>query len=882
MNWLRITASRLRALFRKRRLDGDLDAELRSHLEFLTEEKIHLGMNPEEARRSARREFGGVEQTKQKYRDQRGLPFLETLFQDMRYAARTLFQRPGFAVTAILTLAIGIGVNTAIFSVVSAVLLKPLPFPDPQRIVAVHQTLPRHGVFTNGVSYLNLNDWRDQTTSFERLGAFHADDLTLTGLGAPEVIDSAMVTPDLLPLLGVRPVAGRLILPEEDQPGAAPVVVMSERLWRRLGSSSTMVGSSITLNKRSFTVVGIVPESFQFPFQMPPVNLWIPVNQDQNFKDFLPRRGGHYLSAIARLKPGRSLEQAQSELAGIEERLAKLYPEDNAGWGVRIAPLQMELVGDVRLPLLVLLGAVALVLLIACANVANLLLARATSRAREMAVRTALGAGKLRLVRQVLTESVLLSAISAALGLAAAWWGVRALASLLPAELPRLHDIHVDASALYFTLAVALFVGVLFGLAPALQAAETDMHESLKEGSRSASEGSRRQRMRGILVISEVALAMVLLTGAGLLIRSFYHLQSVSPGFRAEGLLVATTALPQSQYTTPEEWSRFYGQALDRIKSLPGVEGVAVALPLPMAGSRIDLAFQIEGRPLAPGEGIDANYAAISHDFLRVLGIPLLRGRDFDAHDTATSPKVSMVNETFAHHYFPGEDPIGKRIVFGFNSQAPREIVGIVADTKQEGLDLPVEPEMYLPYEQDPCWVMNFGVRGSGNPAALAAAVRERIQSADKDLPVVDPQPMTDYLHSSVAQPRFRTFLLGLFAVTALLLAAVGIYGVISYSVSQRTREIGLRIALGAQPGELLRLIVGQSMALVSIGLAAGLLGSFALAHFLKSLLFVVTPRDPLTYAIVVLTLLCVSLLACGLPVRRAMRVDPMVALRYE
>src|SRR5271154_214538 len=547
MEWLRIFASRVLGIFRRRKLENDLDGELRAHIDALTEENIRRGMNPLEARHAARREFGGVEQTKDSYRDQRGLPFFDTLFQDVRYAARTLLQRPAFAATSILTLAIGISVNSAIFSVVNAVLLNPLPFPDPQRIVAVHQTLPRFGVFKNGVSYLNFKDWRDQTSSFERLGAFHADSLTLTGLGTPQVIESAMVTPDLLPLLGAKPIAGRLILPDEDQPGAAPVVVISERLAKRFGSPTKMQGSSITLNKLSFTVVGIVPESFQFPFQTTPVDLWIPVNQDLAFKDFLPSRGGHYLSVVARLKSSRSLDQAQSELAAIEERLATLYPDDNAGWGVRVAPLQEELVGDVRLPLLVLLGAVGLVLLIACANVANLLLARATSRAREMAVRTALGAGKLRLVRQVLTESVLLSSIGGALGLVLGYLGVRALVATNPGNIPRIGEhgaaVGLDWRVALFTLGVSLLTGILFGLIPAFSAARTDLNATLKESGSRAGTGLRHNKARSILVVTEMALALVLLVGATLLIRTFSSLRTVDPGFNTHNVLTMQMSL---------------------------------------------------------------------------------------------------------------------------------------------------------------------------------------------------------------------------------------------------------------------------------------------------------------------------------------------------
>jgi predicted permease len=885
MGALRVLASRLLGFFRKRRLDEDLDVELRSHLELLTAENVRRGMTPEEARHAARREFGGVEQTKEDYRDTRGLPMLELFLPDLRYAFRTLRKNPGFAAIAVLTLALGIGANTAIFSIVNAVLLKPLPFPESSRIVAVYQTLPQRGVLRNGASYLNFADWCEQSRSFEAMGAFHGTDLSLTGSGDPEVISGAVVTSGLFSTLGVRPIAGRVLIPADDRAGAAPVVLMSERLWRRrFGAALDLIGRAITLDKQAFTVAGILPGDFQFPFQMPAADFWIPVQQDTQFKDLIPRRGGHYLSVIARVRAEIALGEAETELAGIQARLVKQYPAENAGWGVRLAPLQGEIVGDVRLGLLVLLGAVALVLLIACANVANLLLSRATSRSRELAVRAALGAGKKRIVRQLLTESLLLGGIGGALGAATAWWAVRGLAKLLPDDLPRIHTIQVDGSVLCFTLVLSVFVSLLFGLAPAVQATSANLVDGLKEGARGSSDGGRRRRIRGVLIASEVALAVVLLTAAGLLLRSFLELQGVSPGFRADGVLTASVTLPQSQYAKAEEWAKFYRRALERVRTLPGVTGAAVVVPLPMSGGRINLAFGIDGRPQAPEERISANYSAVSADYFRLLGIPLLRGRAFDERDAATSQKVTIISEAFARRYFAEEDPIGKHLSFGFPpDEGSREIAGIVGDVKQVSLDAPAEPEMYVPYEQSPMWSMDFAVRtAGGDPAALTSAVRERIQEADKDLPVVDVQPMGIYLHDSVAQPRFRTFLLGLFGVVALLLAAVGIYGVISYTVVQRTQEIGVRMALGAAPTQVLGLVVGQGMKLVLVGLAVGLMGTFGLTRFFRSLLFGITPGDPLTYFATVLVLVGVSLLACYVPARRAMRVDPLVALRYE
>ncbi len=882
MTWLRTTTAKLKALFRRRERENELEEELRGHLDALTEENIRQGMTPEEARYAARREFGGVEQIKEDYREARGLPMLELFVQDLRYALRTLRKNPGFAAVAVLTLALGIGANTAIFSIVNAVLLRPLPFPQANRIVAVYQTLERNGIHRNGVSYLNFADWQQQSHSFEQMGAFGESDVTLTGAGEPEIIPGAVVTSGLLSALGVRPVAGRLLVPDDDRPGAPAVVMLSERLWRkRFGAAADIVGKTVTLDKQVFTVAGILPGDFQFPFQNPPADLWIPVQQDTQLKSLIPRRGGHYLSVIARLKPGVTLAGAETELAGINERLAKQYPAENSGWGIRIAPLQHELVGDVQLGLLVLLSAVALVLLIACANVANLLLARATSRSRELAVRAALGAGRQRIVRQLLTESLLLGGIGGALGAGSAWWAVRGLVQLLPDDVPRIHAIQVDGWVLGFTLLLSVLVSLVFGLAPAIQATAVNLATGLKEGARGNSEGNGK-RLRGVLIVSEVALAVVLLTGAGLLVRSFLELQNVSPGFRVDGILTAAVVLPQSQYTKPEEWARYSEQAVARIKTIHGVTSAAVVMGLPLSGNRVNLAFEIDGRPQAPEERVSANFASVSREYFPLFGIPLLRGRVFDDRDTATSQKIAIVSEAFARRYFPNEEPVGKHLTFGFPERASREIVGVVGDVKHVSLDAPVEPEMYLPFEQNPVWGMNFVVRTAGDPAALASAVRERIQEGDKDLPVVDVQPMTVYLRDSMAQPRFRTLLLGLFGVVALVLAAVGIYGVISYSVAQRTQEIGLRMALGADPAQVLRLVVGQGMKLVLVGLAAGVAGAFGLTRLFSSLLFGITAGDPLTYCGTVSLLIGVSLLACYIPARRAVRVDPLVALRYE
>ncbi|HEY2460746.1 MAG TPA: ABC transporter permease [Candidatus Acidoferrum sp.] len=883
VEWFRTSVSRIIGIFAKRTRDAELDAELHAHLDALTEKYIQRGMSADEARHAARREFGGIEQIKQEYRESSRLPIVEVLLQDLRYALRALRKNPGFSAVAILTLALGIGTNTAIFSIVNAVLLRPLPFPHSDRIVEIYSTLPSAGVTKNGISYLNFNDFQAQSRSFEAIGAFHDTDITLTGSGEPEIIPGAAVTSGLFSVLGVQPIAGRSMSATDDQPGAAPVVLISERLWRkRFGADKNIIGKQIKLDRRSFSVAGILPKDFQFPFQQPPIDLWLPVQQDTQFKDLLPRRGGHYLSVVARIKPGVAAQQAQAELESIQANLIKQYPADNVGWGVRLTPLQHEIVGNVQVELLVLLSAVALVLLIACVNVANLLLTRATARSRELAVRAALGAGKRRIVRQLLTESLLLGVIGGALGALTAWWAVDAFAKFLPDDLPRIHAIQVDVWVLSFAVLLSLVVSLLFGLAPALHATSTNLVDSLKEGTRGSSDGGSRRRMRGILIASEVALAVILLAGAGLLLHSFEELQTVSPGFRAGGVLTASAALPQSQYAKGEDWARFYGQALERVKSLPGVIDAAVVAPVPMSGGRINIAFAIDGKPRAPEDRVSAEYCTVSAGFFDVLKIPLLRGRTFNEHDAATARKVAIISESFAQRYFSDENPIGQHMSFGFPEQASREIVGIVGDVKRASLDDPPEPTMYVPYEQGPMWFMTFAVRTAGSLSALESPLREQIQETDKNLPVVDVQPMTEYLHDSVAQPRFRTFLVGLFGLVALILAAVGIYGVISYTVAQRTQEIGLRMALGAAPSQVLSLVVRQGMKVVLLGLVPGLIFSFALTRFFESLLFGITTSDPLTYAGTIAILIGVSLLACYIPARRAMRVDPMIALRYE
>jgi predicted permease len=881
--------SRLRSfwqgLWERSAFEHEMDEELRFHLEARMGDLVRSGLSREEAARRARIEFGGVEAYQDRCREARGLHLVDDLGNDLRHGLRMLAKSPGFTAVAILTLALGIGANTAIFSVVNAVLLRPLPFVHPEQLVQIFQTLPEQGVTDAGVSYPNFTDWSQQSKGFEEIAALRQKTFALTGNGEPSYVDGATVTSSLFPLLGVQPIFGRTFLPADDQADASPVVVLGEGLWRRqFGADPALVGKTILLDKQSFTVVGILPASFRFPFQNPPAQVWIPLLEDLDFKDLFQKRAGHYLNTVVgRLKPGISFERGTAELVTVANRLALTYPDANRGWGVRLVPLQRQLVGDVRIALWALLGAVGLVLLIACANVASVLLARTVVRAREMSIRTALGASRGRLIRQLLTESVVLGGAGGVVGLLVAYWGVRSLAALIPNDIPRIHEFRVDAWVLGFTLLVSLLASFVFGLTPALHSASTDLHEALKEGGRGTGESRKSKNARRVLVAAEVALAVVLLIGAGLLLRSFARLQQVNPGFEPENVLIATLSLPQSQYSKPEHWTAFYDQLLDRLKSQPGVLNAAAALPLPPTGSGFSLGFQIKGQPpQRAGGDYSADYSAISPDYFQTMQIPILRGRFFTVRDTAAAPKVCAISEAFARRYFPNDDPLGKQLIFGYREQVPRQIVAVVGNVKQTSLTAPGGPEMYVPYSQNAWWAMGLVVRTTGDPAAFSTVLREVVGGLDKDLPIADIQPLTQVFHESMAPPRFRTLLLAIFGATALLLATAGIYGVISYDVGQRTHEIGIRMALGAQRSDVLRLGLAEGISPALVGLCVGLAAAWFATRLLSSLLFEVDANDLTTFAAAAVLLAAVAFLACYIPARRAVRIDPMVALRYE
>jgi putative ABC transport system permease protein len=876
-------ASRIRTWLSPRPVDQDFEHELQAHLDLLTDENVRRGMNLDEARRAARLRLGGLTQLKETNRELRGLAMLEAFFQDTRYAVRMLRKNPGFTAVAVLTLALGIGANTAIFSIVYAMLLKPLPYSQPEQLLTLFEAQPQAGVKATGWSYANFAEVREQNRIFSDMAGSQQHQLTLTGRGEPSVVSTSVVTPELFSVFGQRPLMGRAFYPEDGKPGAPAAVILSENLWRgSFGADPNVIGTSINLDKRSFTIVGVMPAVFRFPILTESQQLWIPLVQDPLFGSWMERRGGHWLRVTGRLKPGVSTTQVQAELDEIGARLAKEFPAENDGWSIRFMPLKQLIVGDVKSALLVLLGAVGLVLLIACANIANLLLTRATSRAREIAVRSALGAGRSRIVRQLLSETLVLGMLGGLAGIALAYAGVYGLTSLMPRDVPQVNAIRVDNFVLGFALLLSGVASGAFGLAPALFAANSNLQSSLR--ARSGESGDRR-RVRGFLAAGEIALAMALLVAAGLLLRSFSKLMAVGPGFDAQHVVQADISLPRFQYSMPQQWAAFSEELLTRLQSEPGMRDAAVVVPRPMTDGFVNLGFDIVGNPpVSLGTSRTANYVSVSPDYFRVMEIPLLSGRLFDRRDVSSSPRVSLISETMARIYFANQNPLGKQILFGFPPDigTAREIVGVVGDVRDVALEQDPGAMMYVPYAQAPFWGANVVVRSTLGPASVAGAIRRNVQQIDKDLPVTDVAMMKDSIDATVAQPKFRTFLLGLFAAMALVLAATGIFGVISYSVSRRTNEIGIRVALGASRNTILRMVLRETLVLTCAGLALGVPAALAASHLLGHMLFNVSANDPATLSAVAFTLALVAAIAGYIPARRAMRVDPMVALRHE
>jgi putative ABC transport system permease protein len=879
-----------RNLFHKTRLDQELDEELRAFVELLAAEKMEQGMGEGPARRAALLEVGGIEQVKERVRDIRKGAVMESLWQDLRYGLRMLLKKPGFTLTAVLMLALGIGANTAIFSVVNTVLLRPLPYAEPERLITPmgEKNDPRaHTV----VSYPDFLDWRDQTQTLESVAAYNQSSTLLRRDDTePELISGANVSADLFPLLRIQPVLGRAFTREDEQPAAAPVILISYSVWQRqFNADPNTIGRQLKRGPAGPgpTIIGVLPEGFRFPAQSSRTDYLRPLAP--TLGESAQRRGAYSLRVLARLKSGSTLQQAESEMRAIGERLEQQYPDEGFRLGGRFVSLYESVVGDVRTALLVLLGAVGLVLLIVCANVANLLLARAATRQKEIAVRTALGAGRFRIIRQLLTESLLLALTGGALGVLLSLWGVEMLAKNSALNLPRLKDASLDVRVLLFTLGVSALTGIIFGLAPALQAARVDLHDSLKEGGRSATAGTMHSRMRGLLIVSEVALSLVLLIGGGLLVKSFIRLRSVNPGFDPQNVLTTSLSLSKTKYPETEQQSALFAQLIERVRAVPGVETAAIIYPLPFGGSSTGNTFLIAGRPLpAPADKPAANYRAISPDYFHVMRMSLVRGRAFNEYDGAQSPAVIIVNETLARRFFAGQDPLGQRIVIEradgkMAAQDMREIVGIVGDVHHVGLDEEAGPEFYVPYKQAPESNMSVVVRTTGaNPTGIGSSLRDAIRAVDKEQYVPNIQPMTELIAESVADRRFNTLLVSLFAMVALLIASIGIFGVTSYTVTQRTHEIGVRMALGAQTGDVLRLILRQGLRLILFGIALGVTAALALTHVMAGMLYGVTPTDPLTFISISLLLAIVALLACFIPARRATKVDPMIALRYE
>jgi putative ABC transport system permease protein len=809
---------------------------------------------------------------------------MDNLLQDIRYGIRMLVRNPGFTAIAVLALALGIGANTAIFTVVNAVLLEPLPYQKPDEIMRLSATWANQddmGILT--ISYPDFLDYRAQNEVFTDVSIIDGTSMTIAGGDEPERLQCALVSASLFPLLGVQPIVGRSFLPEEDQPSGGPVVIISRSLWqRRFNFDPAIVGQAITLSQNSYTVIGVMPSEFKMPSSLMggrPTDLWMTITPSAHKRS----RSTHRYEAYGRLKPGVTLARAQDDLSAIAGRLEQAYPDTNKGKQVRVSQLSEMVVGESRTMLLVLLGAVGFVLLIACANVANLLLARATKRQKEIAIRTAVGARRGRIVQQLMTESMLLALAGGAAGLLIALWSVDAFVALKPEGIPRLDEVALNAKVMGFTLGVSLVTGLLFGLVPALQVSKPNLVSYIKESGGSVSAGTGNRRIRDLLVVSEIALALVLLIGAGLLIKSFWRLQQVDSGIKTDNLLTLQLSLPQKEYTEDKQSRDFYRELLSRLEATPGVRSVGAVNILPLGGGFSCDSFARDDRPAPPNEEPCAEYRLITPDYFRTMGVPLMAGRGFTERDNEDSTQVVIINEAMAQKFWPGEDPIGMRLTPDTGKHVSREIVGVVRNVKHFGFAADAAPEFYIPFFQDYyARSMALALRTDSNPTSLIGAVRNEVWSLDKSLPVINVRTMNELVARSVAQPRFRTMLLGIFASVALMLAALGIYGVVSYSVTQRTREIGIRMALGAQTSDILKLILGHGVAVTMIGVAIGVAAASIVTRVLASFLFKVDVTDAGTFAGVSLLLMAVALLACYIPARRAMKVDPMVALRYE
>jgi putative ABC transport system permease protein len=867
--------SLLRNTMRKKQIDRELTEEVSSYVELLTEKKMKQGMNERDARRAAMVELGGVEQVKEEVRAGRTGVALETFFQDLRYGLRSLRKKPGFALTAVIALALGIGANSAIFSVINGVLLRSLAYRDPGTIVMVWEKSLRGGRTQNSVSPANFLDWKKQSSSFEQIAASWDTRANLTSGGEPEEIQIQKVSADFFPVLGVPPELGRSFVRQEETPGTEPVVILGHDLWQsRFAGNRAIVGQTVTMSGRNFTVIGVMPPGFHFLNTQ--IKAWMPLQLDPA-TDW--RKSGRFLRSVARLKPGVTVQQAQAEMDAIGKQLEVAYPDYNKSWGVNLVPMHEQIVGDIRPVLLVLLAAVAFVLLIACANVANLLLSRAASRQKELALRAALGAGRVRLIRQMLTESVLLALMGGVVGVLLAYWGIQLLVAFAPDNIPRLNEIKIDPRVLGFTFGVSLLTGLIFGLVPALQSSRPNFNDALKEGARGSSSGNRL--VRNLFVVAEMAIALVLLIGAGLMLRSFSQLQQVKTGFETEKVLTMRVQLPGAKYGQPQQRAEFFKRAEERLAALPGVKSVGAISYLPLTGPATSTSFNLAAKPLPPSESPATEVRPITPGYFTAMGIPLVKGRVFDQRDGGNS-RVVIINETLARKFFPGQDPIGQQLIVRWEPDFVDEIIGVVGDIKETALEQEPNPAIYWPHPREPYSFMNFVIRASIDPVSLSAAAAREIHALDPDQPVADVRTLDQVVAKSIARPRFNTLLLAIFAGVALALASVGIYGVMNYSATQRTHEIGIRMALGAKPGDILRLVVGHGMKLTAAGIGLGVVASLALTRVMTNLLFGITATDLPTFLGVSAVLTIVALLANYIPARRATRVDPVIALRYE
>ena len=879
-HWLFTIPLRLRSLFRWAQADRELDDELRDHLERKTEEYVARGIAPEEARRRARLDLGGMEQTREKCRDARRVNWIQDLAQDSLFGLRMLRKSPGFTIVVVLTLALGICATTAIFSIVYGIVFRPLPYHNPERLVAVWTRLPDEGG-RGRVSMPDFKDWHLQNTVFEELAAYGYNRYDLPEEQGGESVRAAMVSPGFFTLLGVRPLLGRELGPEDDR---ERVAVLSYQLWQRVfHGDRNVIGKTLRLRESDFEVVGVMPLSFRLP--TPDVTLWLSLadiyatSSNPSVGNWVTNRGLRGFGVVARLRDGIRLAQAQAQMNAIEARLGQSFPMEDKGFGVELVPLRTQMVGGVEDALLLFLGAVGLVLLIACVNVGSLLLAKATSREREMAVRQALGGSAGRLIRQVMTESALLGVIGGALGLILTIWTVRIFLRLMPQSIPRLQDVHVDAPVMLFALGVSFAASVFFGLTPALRVRGLRLNDSLRESGQGTGEGASG-RLRGLLVSGEVAAATILVVGAALMLQSFVRLASLHPGFSPDHLLTVDVGASLNRYSQPWQQSEFFNKVLVKIRALPGVRSVGACTSIPPDISQETDPFTIQGRT-EPGneKSPDAWYLPATPGFLGALGLPLIAGRDFSGSDRADSPAVAIINQRIARQYFQRMDPLGQKINF---RGIERTIVGVAGDTTYSGLGAPADFQIYVPYAQGTFPGLHFAIRTVPEPMSLVGAVRSAVREVDPQSRATRISTMDHLFAQSIVQPRFYTWLLALFGFVALTLSAIGIFGVMSYSVSQRTREIGIRVAMGAARWDLMRQVLGHGLKLTLGGVAIGTAGALALTRLLSGLLYGVRPSDPVTFIVVSLLLTGVALVACYFPMRRAIRVDPMVALRYE